>query len=71
MTATDPLQEQTLTVLKDTIAAGTQVGYYDWSTTDMLTTMGGALQEVMAGRITPEEFTATVQATWADTHDTP
>jgi len=71
VTATDPLQEQTLTVLKDTIAAGTQVGYYDWSTTDMLTTMGGALQEVMAGRITPEEFTATVQATWADTHDTP
>jgi len=71
VTATDPLQEQTLTVLKDTIAAGGQVGYYDWSTTDMLSTMGGALQEVMAGRTTPEEFTATVQATWAATHETP
>jgi raffinose/stachyose/melibiose transport system substrate-binding protein len=69
VTATDPLQEQTLTVLKDTIAAGGQVGYYDWSTTDMLSSMGGALQEVMAGRTTPEEFTATVQATWAKTHD--
>lgn len=67
--AADQLQEQTLTALKDTISAGTQVGYYDWSTTDMLTSMGGALQEVMAGRTTPEEFTAFVQATWADTHD--
>jgi raffinose/stachyose/melibiose transport system substrate-binding protein len=71
VTATDPLQQQTLTTLKDTIAAGGQVGYYDWSTTDMLTTMGSALQEVMAGRTTPEEFTATVQATWAKTHETP
>ena len=65
------LFRSTLTVLKDTIAAGGQVGYYDWSTTDMLSTMGGALQEVMAGRTTPEEFTATVQATWAATHETP
>lgn len=64
----DPLQEQTLTALKDTIAAGTQVGYYDWSTTDMLTKMGGALQEVMAGRTTPSAFTETVQATWAKAH---
>ena len=64
----DPLQEQTLTALKDTIAAGTQVGYYDWSTTDMLTKMGGGLQEVMAGRTTPSDFTATVQQTWAKAH---
>jgi ABC-type glycerol-3-phosphate transport system substrate-binding protein len=68
VTSSDPLQEQTLTALKDTIAKGTQVGYYDWTTTDMLTVMGGALQEVMAGRITPKQFTATVQATWAKGH---
>jgi raffinose/stachyose/melibiose transport system substrate-binding protein len=68
VSSTDPLQEQTLTALKETIAAGTQVGYYDWSTTDMLTKMGGALQEVMAGRTTPKAFTATVQQTWAKAH---
>ncbi len=68
VTATDPLQKQTLTALKDTIAAGTQVGYYDWSTTNMLTVMGGALQEVMAGRISSTAFTKTVQATWAKSH---
>ena len=68
VTATDPLQKQTLTALKDTIAAGTQVGYYDWNTTDMLTVMGGALQEVMAGRTSSTAFTKTVQATWAKSH---
>jgi len=68
VTASDPLQAQTLEALKKTIAAGTQVGYYDWSTTDMLTKMGGALQEVMAGRTTPASFTATVQSTWAKAH---
>ena len=64
----DPLQEQTLTALKDTIAAGTQVGYYDWTTTDMLSIMGGGLQEVMAGRTTSADFTKTVQAAWAKGH---
>lgn len=68
VTASDPLQEQTLDALKQTIAAGTQVGYYDWSTTDMLSKMGGALQEAMAGKITPADFTKTVQATWAKAH---
>lgn len=68
VTSKDPLQEQTLTALKDTIAAGTQVGYYDWSTTDMLTVMGGGLQEVMAGRTSSEDFTKTVQAAWAKGH---
>lgn len=64
----DPLQEATLTALKKTIAAGTQVGYYDWTTTDMLTKMGGSLQEVMAARTTPAAFTKTVQQTWAKAH---
>ncbi|PZF58173.1 hypothetical protein DEJ23_04550 [Curtobacterium sp. MCSS17_008] len=68
VSSSDPLQEQTLTALKDTIAAGTQVGYYDWTTTDMLNEMGGSLQEVMAGRTTPEAFTETVQETWAKAH---
>lgn len=66
--AGDSLSEETLNALKETIAAGTQVGYYDWSTTDMLTVMGGALQEVMAGRTSSSDFTKTVQAAWAKGH---
>ncbi|MDR6972784.1 extracellular solute-binding protein [Leifsonia shinshuensis] len=66
--ASDSLSEETLTALKETIAAGTQVGYYDWSTTDMLSVMGGSLQEVMAGRISSADFTKTVQAAWAKGH---
>ncbi|MBQ0854953.1 extracellular solute-binding protein [Streptomyces sp. BH-SS-21] len=58
------LQSQTLDVLKRTIAAGTQVGYYDWSATDMLSVMGGRLQEVMAGRTSSAAFTKAVQDSW-------
>ncbi|WP_218220667.1 ABC transporter substrate-binding protein [Nesterenkonia sp. Act20] len=68
VTADDPLEEQTLTALEETIEAGTQVGYYDWATTDMLNQMGGTLQEVMAGRVSPEEFTEQVQEVWAEAH---
>jgi ABC-type Fe3+ transport system substrate-binding protein len=68
VTAGDPLQQQTLAALKDTIAAATQVGYYDWTTTDMLSKMGGALQQVMAGRMTPAEFTQTVEDTRTKAH---
>jgi raffinose/stachyose/melibiose transport system substrate-binding protein len=66
--AADSLSQETLDALKRTIAAGTQVGYYDWTTTDMLSVMGGALQEVMAGRTSSSQFTATVQAAWAKGH---
>ncbi len=58
------LQSQTLEALKRTIAAGTQVGYYDWSATDMLTVMGGRLQEVMAGRTSGADFMKSVQDAW-------
>ncbi|RUQ99111.1 ABC transporter substrate-binding protein [Labedella endophytica] len=68
VTAGDELQQQTLDALTATIDAGTQVGYYDWTTTDMLTVMGGGLQEVMAGRSSADDFVETVQAAWADGH---
>lgn len=58
------LQSQTLDALKRTIAAGTQVGYYDWTATDMLNVMGGKLQEVMSGRTSSSEFLKAVQASW-------
>lgn len=60
----DSLQSQTLDALKRTVAAGTQVGYYDWSATDMLTVMGGKLQEVMAGRTSSADFAKAVQSSW-------
>ena len=62
------LESETLAVADATIAAGGQVGYYDWTTTDMFSVMGGALQELMAGRITAEEFADTVQADWEGTY---
>lgn len=60
-----PLEQQTIDALKATIAAGTQVGYYDWTTTDMLDVMGGGLQEVMAGKTPVDTFLKTVQDDWA------
>lgn len=68
VTASDELQQQTLDALTATIEAGTQVGYYDWTATDMLSVMGGGLQEVMAGRTTAEEFVDAVQTAWSKEH---
>lgn len=65
VTGTSTLQSQTLDALKRTIAAGTQIGYYDWSAADMLDVMGGRLQEVMAGRTSSADFVKAVQASWA------
>jgi ABC-type glycerol-3-phosphate transport system substrate-binding protein len=68
VTSSSSLQQETLQALKATIAAGTQVGYYDWTTTDMLSVTGSALQEVMSDKITPSAFSQRVQADWAKTH---
>ncbi|MFJ4834509.1 ABC transporter substrate-binding protein [Streptomyces sp. NPDC088747] len=65
------LQSQTLDALKHTIAAGTQIGYYDWTATDMLTVMGGKLQEVMAGRTSGADFTKAVQNSWQKARQSP
>lgn len=67
--AETPLQEQTLEALGATIEAGTQVGYYDWATTDMLTVLGGGLQEVMAGRTSAADFLDAVQSAWVSGHE--
>jgi len=60
------LEQQTLDALEETVADEGQVGYYDWTTTDMLDVMGGSLQEVMAGRTGVDDFLETVQSDWAD-----
>jgi raffinose/stachyose/melibiose transport system substrate-binding protein len=69
--AKDALQEQTFKALKATIAAGTQTGYYDFASSDMLTVLGGSLQEIMAGRTSSTDFVTTVQAAWTKAHPKP
>jgi raffinose/stachyose/melibiose transport system substrate-binding protein len=57
------------TVLADVLAAAHQVSqadgvvpYEDWATPTFYDTLTAAIQELMASRITPEEFAAKVQA---------
>lgn len=62
------VQKQTLANLKLTQAADTQIGYYDWTTSDMLNVIGQQTQDLLAGRITSAQFTAKIQATWVAGH---
>ncbi|MCU1527382.1 MAG: hypothetical protein JWP75_1145 [Frondihabitans sp.] len=68
VTGTTDVQKQTLENLKETQKADTQIGYYDWTTSDMLTVVGQQTQDLMAGRITSAQFTAKIQATWVAGH---
>jgi ABC-type glycerol-3-phosphate transport system substrate-binding protein len=65
---TNDVQKQTLENLKLTQAADSQIGYYDWTTSDMLSVIGQQTQELLAGRITSAQFTAKIQATWVAGH---
>jgi raffinose/stachyose/melibiose transport system substrate-binding protein len=50
----------------DRIAADDGLIYYqDWATDTMFDTLTGSLQELVGGRITPEDFVSTVQDDWA------
>lgn len=62
------VDKETLANLKATQAAGTQIGYYDWTTSDMLNVIGEQTQELLAGKITSDQFTAKIQATWVAGH---
>lgn len=42
--------------------------YQDWASDTMFGTLSSTLQELIGGRITPEEFVAAVQADWATFH---
>lgn len=64
ITAKTILAKEMLTNTEATAAAGTAIGYYDYATTDMGTEMGAAVQDLMAGRMTPEQFVQTIQETW-------
>jgi raffinose/stachyose/melibiose transport system substrate-binding protein len=65
---TTDVQKQTLENLKLTQAANTQIGYYDWTTSDMLNVMGEQTQELLAGKITSAAYTAKIQSSWLAGH---
>jgi raffinose/stachyose/melibiose transport system substrate-binding protein len=44
--------------------------YQDWATDTMFGTLGSALQELIGGRTSPEDFVNTVQDDWAAFHGT-
>jgi raffinose/stachyose/melibiose transport system substrate-binding protein len=44
------------------------VPYMDWPTPTMFDTLMGGTQSLMAGQVTPQQFTKTVQADWAKYH---
>jgi raffinose/stachyose/melibiose transport system substrate-binding protein len=61
------------TVLADVIQAASDVTqsngvvpYEDWATPTFYDTLTGAIQELMADRITPEEFVSKAQSDYAD-----
>jgi raffinose/stachyose/melibiose transport system substrate-binding protein len=61
------------TVLADVIHSAAQVSaangvvpYEDWTTPTFYDTLTAAIQELMVNRITPQEFTARVEADYSD-----
>jgi raffinose/stachyose/melibiose transport system substrate-binding protein len=69
--ATPPVQEGTL--LADVVNAAATVGdangmvpYLDWATPTFYDTTTAAIQELMAFRITPQEFVTKIQADYSD-----
>jgi raffinose/stachyose/melibiose transport system substrate-binding protein len=48
--------------------AGILTPYLDWATPTMGDTLFGALQQLSQGKMTPAQFTATVQQDWEKTH---
>ena len=48
--------------------AGTLTPYLDWATSTMGDTLFGGLQQLSEGKVTPAQFTASVQKDWEKTH---
>jgi raffinose/stachyose/melibiose transport system substrate-binding protein len=55
-----------LSAATNVTASNGVVPYEDWSTPTFYDTMTAAIQELMASRITPEEFVSKVQQDYAD-----
>lgn len=64
--ATDPLTAQTAVAWQRIADDDGLMFFQDWATDTMFDTLTGTLQELIGDRITPAEFTAEVQADWAE-----
>jgi len=65
VTSDDPLLNDDLIAARRLLDDNGQTAYLDWSTDTMYDEFGSRLQELLAGRIGPEDFTEAVQANWA------
>jgi raffinose/stachyose/melibiose transport system substrate-binding protein len=64
----DPLGKQVQEGWQKLVDDGGLTLYPDWSTPTMLQTMGQTFQEMLAGRITPQEVIERTQADWEEYH---
>ncbi|HWT23480.1 MAG TPA: extracellular solute-binding protein [Solirubrobacteraceae bacterium] len=60
----DPLGRQVMEGWQQLVEDGGLTLYPDWSSPTMLQTMGQSFQEMLAGRITPQEVVERTQADW-------
>ena len=64
--ATDPLTADTYTAWNKVSADDGLTFYQDWASDTMYDTMTAGLQELIGGRISPEDYVNEVQSDWAD-----
>lgn len=62
----DQVVGDVMTAFDELIASGNIVPYLDWATATMDQVLGDALQNLIAGNSTPEEFTQTVESAYAE-----
>jgi raffinose/stachyose/melibiose transport system substrate-binding protein len=65
----DPLGQSVKEGWDQLVESGGLTLYPDWSSPTMLQTMGQTFQEMLAGRISPEEVAKRVQDDWAKYHE--
>ncbi|NYI72693.1 raffinose/stachyose/melibiose transport system substrate-binding protein [Naumannella cuiyingiana] len=66
VTAPNQLFADAMTAAGEIRAGGGATFFVDWATPTMADTAGSRLQELLAGRITPQEYVNAVQADWTD-----
>lgn len=64
VTPTGTMHEAQLNAAQEFFANGNFVGYLDWATPTMQATLGAGAQEILADRITVDEFIERVQSDW-------
>lgn len=64
--ASDPLMSDDIEAARKVLDDDGQTPYLDWSTDTMYDEFGARSQELLAGKITADEFVGAVQKNWAD-----